>query len=241
MKTKTLTIRLDEDLDKLLSKAARLSGKNRSEIAREALRPAAAHEPVRGPAPADHAVCRGPRLPERRGRVPGRFMRVMLNTKVLASAAATRGLRAVLSEHDLVICPQIVSELKRVLKDKFGLPRQLADDFARFVRQDSIHCEAGRLPRIKLKDKDLPDIPLVTAKRVLVYNKRVKNVHISPAAIYDNFSEVFKVLRGGSCNLAQLFTSCVFRNSLKQTGRIRSIGFRYVRDQSQTVFCLGQS
>jgi predicted transcriptional regulator len=38
MKTTTLTIRLDEDLDKLLLKAARESGKNRSEIAREALR-----------------------------------------------------------------------------------------------------------------------------------------------------------------------------------------------------------
>ena len=38
MKTTTLTIRLDGDLDKLLSKAARQSGKNRSEVAREALR-----------------------------------------------------------------------------------------------------------------------------------------------------------------------------------------------------------
>ena len=38
MKTTTLTIRLNEDLNKLLTKAARQSGKNRSEIAREALR-----------------------------------------------------------------------------------------------------------------------------------------------------------------------------------------------------------
>jgi predicted transcriptional regulator len=38
MKTTTLTIRLTEDLDKLLTKAARQAGKNRSEIAREALR-----------------------------------------------------------------------------------------------------------------------------------------------------------------------------------------------------------
>ncbi len=38
MKTATLTIRLDEDLDALLSKASRRTGKNRSEIAREALR-----------------------------------------------------------------------------------------------------------------------------------------------------------------------------------------------------------
>ncbi|MBM4026691.1 MAG: ribbon-helix-helix protein, CopG family [Planctomycetes bacterium] len=37
-KTSTLTIRLDKDLDDLLTKASRRSGKNRSEIAREALR-----------------------------------------------------------------------------------------------------------------------------------------------------------------------------------------------------------
>lgn len=38
MKISTLTIRLDEELDKLLTKAAKQSGKSRSEIAREALR-----------------------------------------------------------------------------------------------------------------------------------------------------------------------------------------------------------
>lgn len=38
MKTSTLTIRLDKDLSDLLSKASRRSGKNRSEVAREALR-----------------------------------------------------------------------------------------------------------------------------------------------------------------------------------------------------------
>jgi len=38
MKTNVLTIRLDKDLDDLLTKASRQSGKNRSEVAREALR-----------------------------------------------------------------------------------------------------------------------------------------------------------------------------------------------------------
>jgi predicted transcriptional regulator len=38
MKTNTLTIRLDKDLDDLLTKASKRSGKNKSEIAREALR-----------------------------------------------------------------------------------------------------------------------------------------------------------------------------------------------------------
>ena len=38
MKTNILTIRLDKDLDDLLTKASKRSGKNKSEIAREALR-----------------------------------------------------------------------------------------------------------------------------------------------------------------------------------------------------------
>lgn len=38
MKTATITIRLDKDLDDLLARASKRSGKNRSEIAREALR-----------------------------------------------------------------------------------------------------------------------------------------------------------------------------------------------------------
>ena len=38
MKTSYLSIRIDKDLDDLLNKASRRSGKNRSEIAREALR-----------------------------------------------------------------------------------------------------------------------------------------------------------------------------------------------------------
>ena len=38
MKTLTLTIRLDKDLDRMLTKVSRQSGQNRSQVAREALR-----------------------------------------------------------------------------------------------------------------------------------------------------------------------------------------------------------
>jgi predicted transcriptional regulator len=38
MKTATLSIRLDEDLDKLLGKASKQVGRSRSEVARDALR-----------------------------------------------------------------------------------------------------------------------------------------------------------------------------------------------------------
>ena len=93
-------------------------------------------------------------------------MRVMLDTNVLASAAATRGLcadvlRAVLAEHELAICPQIISELQRVLKDKFALPRPLVNDFIRLVREEAILCEPGNLPAIELKDKD--DLGILSA------------------------------------------------------------------------------
>ncbi len=38
MKTKTITLRLDKELDEMLAKVSMQSGKNRSEVAREALR-----------------------------------------------------------------------------------------------------------------------------------------------------------------------------------------------------------
>ena len=38
MKTATLSIRLDEDLDRLLCKASKQAGRSRSEVARDALR-----------------------------------------------------------------------------------------------------------------------------------------------------------------------------------------------------------
>lgn len=86
-------------------------------------------------------------------------MKVMLDANVLAGAVATRGLcadvlRAVPAEHELVICPQIISELQRVLTDKFAIPRQLLNDFIRLLRQDSIQCVPVELPAVKLKDKD---------------------------------------------------------------------------------------
>jgi putative PIN family toxin of toxin-antitoxin system len=86
-------------------------------------------------------------------------MKVMPDTNVLASAVATRGLcadvlREVLAEHELLVCPQILSELQRVLQDKFAVPRQLVNDFIELVRRDSIHCIPGKLQAIRFRDKE---------------------------------------------------------------------------------------
>jgi uncharacterized protein len=86
-------------------------------------------------------------------------MRVLLDTNVLASAAATRGLcadvlREVLAEHELIVCPQILSELRRILRSKFGIPSELICDFLSLLQQDTILSRPGDLPTIRLKDKE---------------------------------------------------------------------------------------
>jgi putative PIN family toxin of toxin-antitoxin system len=132
-------------------------------------------------------------------------MKVMLDTNVLASAVATRGLcadvlREVLAEHELVTCPQILSELQRALQDKLAVPRQLVHDFVRLLRHDSIHCEPGRLPAIKLKDKDDSGIlaaaiaggadVLVTGDKEMQGIGAVERVRImSPRQFWENLKE----------------------------------------------------
>jgi putative PIN family toxin of toxin-antitoxin system len=93
-------------------------------------------------------------------------MKVFLDTNVLASAAATRGLcadvvREVFGRHESVISKQVLDELGRVLRYKFGLPKTLSVDFISVVRQDSILAKPGKMPDVKLRDKD--DVKILAA------------------------------------------------------------------------------
>ncbi len=93
-------------------------------------------------------------------------MRVFLDTNVLASAVATRGLcadvlREVLTSHELLTFPQVLSELKRVLKTKFGVAQDLIDDFISVMRQDAVLAQPGPLPSVKIQDQ--ADLPILSA------------------------------------------------------------------------------
>ncbi len=93
-------------------------------------------------------------------------MKVFLDTNVLASAAATRGLcadvlREVFASHELFISDQVLSELKRVLGLKFGVGQDLIDDFIWLLLRDSVLAQPAELPRIELKDRD--DLAIVGA------------------------------------------------------------------------------
>jgi len=93
-------------------------------------------------------------------------MRIFLDTNVLASAVATRGLcadvlREVLARHDLIISDALLKELKRVLQKKFSVPSQLISGFIAMLQQDTILAAPIDSPGIQIKDKD--DIIILAA------------------------------------------------------------------------------
>jgi putative PIN family toxin of toxin-antitoxin system len=93
-------------------------------------------------------------------------VKVFLDTNVLASAAATRGLcadvlRHVFASHQLFISRQVLNELNSVLRSKFGVSQDLIDDFIWLLQQDIVLAEPGKLPRVRLQDKD--DLAILAA------------------------------------------------------------------------------
>jgi len=86
-------------------------------------------------------------------------MRVFLDTNVLASATATRGLcadlfREVLLSHHLVVSPPLLDELARVLVLKFGVSPEIVEDVLCLLQQDTTVAAGGALPDVALGDKD---------------------------------------------------------------------------------------
>ena len=93
-------------------------------------------------------------------------MRVFLDTNILASAAATRGLcadvlREVFASHQLLTSAQVLNELRRVLRTKFNLDQDLIDDFIWLMRQDTVLARPAQLPRVEIQDQD--DLPILSA------------------------------------------------------------------------------
>jgi len=131
-------------------------------------------------------------------------MKVVLDTNVLASAAATRGLcadvlREVLTEHELVICKQITDELQRILLNKFGAAPSLVREFVWLIRQDTTLVRPRTVPCVTLKDKDdlgilaaaaasAADV-LVTGDKELQELRRIEQTEIlSPRAFWQRLT-----------------------------------------------------
>ena len=90
-------------------------------------------------------------------------MRVYLDTNVVVSAVATRGLcadvlQAILSEHQLLIGEAMFGELRRVLSQKVGLPAETVDEIAAFLRRQATVVSGARL---SIKGVDPADAAIV--------------------------------------------------------------------------------
>lgn len=86
-------------------------------------------------------------------------MRVALDTNVLVSAFATRGLssdilRIVIRDHQLVLGETVLGELERILSKKFKAPTETVVETLAFLRAQSAIVTAGPELSFRLRDRD---------------------------------------------------------------------------------------
>ena len=86
-------------------------------------------------------------------------MRIFLNTNVLVSAFASRGLCAdlfelILVEHELVVGTQVLAELRRALRQKIKLPAARCDEIDEFLQEHGGMLAESVTPVIAAVDDD---------------------------------------------------------------------------------------
>jgi len=92
-------------------------------------------------------------------------MRIFLDTNVLVSAVATRGLcadvlREILTRHQLIVSDSLIKELKKALSKKLAVPKDLVSEFVAFIQKESHFSTSSALPDVDIKDKN--DIPILS-------------------------------------------------------------------------------
>jgi len=86
-------------------------------------------------------------------------LRIFLNTNVLVSAFASRGLCAdlfelILVEHELVVGTQVLAELRRALRQKIKLPAARCDEIDEFLQEHGGMLAESVTPVIAAVDDD---------------------------------------------------------------------------------------
>lgn len=85
-------------------------------------------------------------------------MRVFLDTNVLVSAVATRGIcadlfRLVVSEDDLVLGEVVLTELRRVLAIRMRLPPDRNDEVEKFLRTYEVAAKPDAMDPAAVRDE----------------------------------------------------------------------------------------
>ncbi|MDP3089519.1 MAG: putative toxin-antitoxin system toxin component, PIN family [Nitrospira sp.] len=86
-------------------------------------------------------------------------MKVFLDTNVLVSGFATRGLcadviRLVLAEHEFITGEVVLKELERVLKQKIALPTEQIQEILAFLETQTIQPQPKVPPSISVRDEE---------------------------------------------------------------------------------------
>jgi putative PIN family toxin of toxin-antitoxin system len=86
-------------------------------------------------------------------------VRVVLDTNVLVSGFATRGLcadvlRLVLAEHELIVGEVVLEEIRQVFQKKIHLPEPLTADILTFLENQTIQATPKTTPSIRIRDED---------------------------------------------------------------------------------------
>jgi uncharacterized protein len=86
-------------------------------------------------------------------------VKVFLDTNVLVSGFATRGLcadviRLVLAEHKLITAEVVLTELKRVLKQKIHLPGEQIQEILTFLESQTVQSKPISPSSIPVRDED---------------------------------------------------------------------------------------
>jgi putative PIN family toxin of toxin-antitoxin system len=92
-------------------------------------------------------------------------VRIALDTNVLVSAFATRGLSSdvlnlVLSDHQLVLGETVLAELDRVLRAKLKVPTDTIQETTGFLRTQAVVVSSAPPLDISIRDED--DLPVLS-------------------------------------------------------------------------------
>jgi uncharacterized protein len=134
-------------------------------------------------------------------------VRVALDTNVLVSAVATRGLCAdvvnlVLAEHELVIGETVLTELRRALRDRIRVPAKTVGELDALLRHEATIVAKATPLKLEIRDPSDPavlaeaaagnaDVLVTGDKDLLELAVRLPVQILSPPELWER-------LRGGS-------------------------------------------
>jgi len=91
-------------------------------------------------------------------------VKIALDTNVLVSAVATRGLCAdilnlVLTKHQLVVGVTVLAELNKVLRQKMRVPTEIAQELDALLRREAM--VVGKTKALSVTIRDKSDVPVL--------------------------------------------------------------------------------